>query len=377
MNKIVKEINQSSRIFGLDLMRATAILMVVVGHCLWIYPQDDSLFHQLLQLFGFFGVEIFFVLSGFLIGKIIYNLFLKDDFSMATVLYFLKRRWFRTFPNYYLVLLINIIIAGVIGYQTPQLWRYFFFLQNFKITMLSFFTESWSLSVEEFAYIVLPMFILGLFLLIKPINKSRFFLWAILLLILIFVCNKLHYQNTTQNTTLDQWNLSLKAVVIYRLDSIFIGVLFSWIYLNLASFWRKSKYLFFLLGIILLFFLFFSLGHFGLLIAMQPLFWNVMYLPVLSLAVACFLPFLSEWKTETSMIGKSITFISIISYSIYLLHYSVILQLMKYFIKIDVQNRVALYLFTFVYFIITIILSYLLYRFYEKPMMDLRDKKQE
>lgn len=375
MNKIIKEINQSSRIFGLDLMRATAIVMVVVGHCLWIYPQDDSLFHQLLQLFGFFGVEIFFVLSGFLIGKIIYNLFLKDDFSMATVFYFLKRRWYRTFPNYYLVLLINIIIAGIIGYQTPQLWRYFFFLQNFKITMLSFFTESWSLSVEEFAYIVLPMFILGLYLLIKPINKSRFFLWAILLLISIFVCNKLYYQNTTHNTTLDQWNLSLKAVVIYRLDSIFIGVMFSWIYLNFTSFWRKSKYLFFLLGMLLLFFLFFSLGHFGLLIAMQPLFWNVMYLPVLSLAVACFLPFLSEWKTETSMIGKPITFISIISYSIYLLHYSVILQLMKYFIKIDVQNRVALYLFTFVYFIITIILSYFLYRFYEKPMMDLRDKK--
>jgi len=365
---------ETTRIFGLDLMRAIAIVMVLAGHCLWIYPQDDSFFHQLLQLFGFFGVEIFFVLSGFLIGKILFQLYLRDDFSFSTVLYFLKRRWFRTLPNYYLVLLINIIIAVIIGYETPQLWRYFFFLQNFKIPMLPFFTESWSLSIEEAAYIVLPFFILVLGLLVKPKNKSRFFLWAVLILILFFICNKLYYQKTTSNTTLDQWNVSLKAVALYRLDSIFIGVLFSWIYLNLTSFWLKAKYLFFLLGILLLLFLFFSLGHFGLLIAIQPLFWNVIYLPLLSIAVASFLPFLSEWKVETSIIGKPIAFISIISYSIYLLHYSIILQLMKYYYPMDLHNRIGLYLFTLVYIVITFVFSYLLYRFYEKPIMDLRDK---
>lgn len=374
MNKIEKVTINNTRIFGLDLMRTIAITMVVAGHCLWIYPQDDSLFHQLLQLFGFFGVEIFFVLSGFLIGKILYQLYLKEDFSLATVFYFLKRRWFRTLPNYYLVLLINILIAGIIGYEMPQLWRYFFFLQNFKITMLAFFTESWSLSVEEFAYIVLPLFILVLGLLIKPKNKSRFYLFTVLLLIAIFIGNKLYYQNTTYNTTLDQWNVSLKAVVLYRLDSIFIGVLFSWIYLNFTSFWTKTKYIFFLLGTLMLLFLFFSLGHFGLLIAIQPLFWNVLYLPLLSIAVACFLPLLSHWRTSPSFIGKPITYISIISYSIYLLHYSVVLQLMKYSFPMDVQNRLGLYFFTLVYLLITLVLSAILYRFYEKPMMDLRDK---
>jgi peptidoglycan/LPS O-acetylase OafA/YrhL len=140
-------------------------------------------FYQVLQLFGFFGVEIFFVLSGFLIGKILYQLYLEEDFSLATVFYFLKRRWFRTLPNYYLILLINIVIAVIIGYEMPQLWRYFFFLQNFKITMLPFFTESWSLSVEEFAYVVLPFFVLFLSVIVKPKNKATFFLYAILLLI--------------------------------------------------------------------------------------------------------------------------------------------------------------------------------------------------
>jgi peptidoglycan/LPS O-acetylase OafA/YrhL len=124
----------------------------------------------------------------------------------------------------------------------------------------------------------------------------------------------------------------------------------------------------------MLLFLFFSLGHFGLLIAIQPLFWNVLYLPLLSIAVACFLPFLSDWRESPSFIGKPITYISIISYSIYLLHYSVVLQLMKYSFPMDVQNRLGLYFFTMVYLLITLVLSAILYRFYEKPMMDLRDK---
>jgi peptidoglycan/LPS O-acetylase OafA/YrhL len=369
----MKSKQETSRIFGLDFMRATAIIMVVAGHCLWIYPQDDSFLHQLLQLSGFFGVEIFFVLSGFLIGKILYQLYLKDGFSISTVLVFLKRRWFRTLPNYYLILLINIVIAGIIGYETPQLWRYFFFLQNFNSTMLSFFTESWSLSVEEFAYVVLPFFILILGLLIKPKNKSLFFLWAVILLILVFISNKLYYHFTTKNLTLYQWNVSLKAVVIYRLDSIYIGVLFSWISFNRSSFWSKSRYLLFVIGTILILFLFLFLGYLGLTIAEQPMFWNVLYLPFLSIAVACFLPFLSDWKEESSLFGKVITKISIISYSIYLLHYCVILQLMKHYFPIDLHNRVSLCFFTLIYFGITYLFSSLLYKFYEKPMMDLRN----
>ena len=364
----------TKRVFGLDLMRAIAILMVVSGHCLWVFPESNRFLYQLFVLFGFFGVEIFFVLSGFLIGKILYQLYLNDNFSIATVFYFLKRRWFRTLPNYFLILLVNIVIAAFIGYSLPSLWRYFFFLQNFKVTMLPFFPESWSLSVEEFAYLILPFFLLIFALLFKPKNKKRFFLLVVVSLILIFFCNKIYYQNTTTNTTIDQWNLSLKSVVLYRLDSIFIGVFCSWLYYNAPSFWLKYTYLLLVLVTLFFGFLFVGIGHFGLFIDTHPTLWNVFYLPFVSIAVACFLPFLSEWKEEKSALQKPITLLSIISYSAYLLHYSIILQLMKYFIPLDSKNQMLLYVFVLVYFIITFILSYLLYRFYEKPMMDLRDK---
>lgn len=374
MNKILGNQSLQNRIFGLDLMRATAILMVLFGHCVWIIPESNTFFYQLLQLSGFLGVEIFFVLSGFLIGKILFQLYLKEDFSIQIVFLFLKRRWFRTLPNYYLILVVNIVVAYVIGNDISYSWQYFFFAQNAITPMPAFFTESWSLSVEEFAYLVLPLFLLLAGSIIKPKYKSRFFLFAVLTLILIFFGNKIAYQNTTANTTLEQWNESLKAVVLYRLDSIFIGVLCSWIYFNFTKSWHKYRFICFIIGIVLFSFQFVAIGHFGLFIETHPVFWNVLYLPLASFMVACFLPFFSEWKEEQSFLGNPIVFISIISYSIYLLHYGVVLQLLKFTIDYNPQNALELYGFLSAYLILTLLLSYFLYRFYEKPMMDLRDK---
>ena len=368
------DFQNQNRIFGLDLMRALAILLVVLGHTVWIFPVTNGLFHQLLVLSGFFGVEIFFVLSGFLIGKILYQLYVKEDFTFKTVLLFLKRRWFRTLPTYYLVLLFNIGVATLVGYPLVSLWRYFFFLQNWNTTMLSFFPESWSLSVEEFAYIVLPFFLVLLGSIVRPKHKSRFFLLAVLVLISVFFCTKLYYHSTTTNNNLTQWNLSLKAVVLYRLDSIFIGVLCAWLYYHYTAVWQQRKVVFFVLGSLIFLFQFVAIGYFGWLIDTHPMLWNVFYLPLLSVAVACFLPFLSGWEQEQSFIRKPVVFISIISYSVYLLHYSIVLQLLKHYISYDAQNRWALLGFVSAYVGITFLLSYLLYRLYEKPIMDLRDK---
>jgi peptidoglycan/LPS O-acetylase OafA/YrhL len=366
--------SNNQRIFGLDLMRATAILMVLVGHCSWIFPESDSTFAALLALSGFLGVEIFFVLSGFLIGRIIYRQFTTGDFNTSAVMHFLKRRWFRTFPNYFLVLVVNIILWTFLGFEIQGLWQYFFFVQNFASPMLPFFTESWSLSVEEFAYVILPFGLLLVFMLFKPKNKPRQFLTVTLLLIVIFMITKIFYNINTSNNTIETWNLAVKSVVIYRLDSIFIGVLAGWIYENHRDFWIRTKNVWMVLGFIMLIFYTFGVGFFQLLIDRYPFFWNVVYLPLASISVAFFLPILSEWKSEKSFLYRPITFISLVSYSIYLLHYGIVLQLMKQVVDTETLPLLYATLFTIAYFGVSIILSALLYRYYEKPMMDRRER---
>ena len=322
---------------------------------------------QLLAFSGYLGVEVFFVLSGFLIGNILHNMF-ANNFSWPQVRIFLKRRWFRTLPNYYLILLVNIAIAGYIGYDIAGLWRYFFFQQNFASPMLPFFTESWSLSIEEFAYLILPIA-----LLMVRGRKRAAYLLVIVLLWSLPIIAKIFNHFTTENPSIDHWNVAVKSVVIFRLDAIFTGVIYSFIYCNFRRWWIRSSAHILALGLFLIGFLIFGIGQLGLLIGEYPFFWNVVYLPLTSVAVACFLPVLSGWLDAPSAFKTPVTFTSKISYSIYLLHYGVVLQLMRSQYEIDGAPTLSLILFTSIYFVLSFVLSGLLYRFYEFPMMNLRD----
>src|SRR5690606_26030557 len=99
--------------------------------------------------------------------------------------------------------------------------------------------------------------------------------------------------------------------------------------MNVHSFWRRTRYIWAVLGMIGLAFFTVGVGFLGLFIESWPFFWNVMYLPMVSITMALFLPVLSAWISEANWIHKPVTFISLISYSIYLLHYSIILQLLN------------------------------------------------
>ncbi|MGC4040226.1 MAG: acyltransferase [Flavobacterium sp.] len=365
----------TQRIFGLDLMRAMAISMVLCSHILWIYNPADGIIRQFFALFGFLGVEFFFVLSGFLIGKIIYRIFIKEEFTIKSALGFLKRRWFRTLPNYFLVLLVNIGITISLGYSIPKLGSYFVFLQNGFSKMPTFFPESWSLSVEEWAYVLLPVSLLFWEFSLRPKNKNRFFLIITLLLITIFIFLKLIYNATAPKSNLDEWNVSLKSVMLYRLDAIFMGVLCAWVSINFEKYWIRYKHLSAAIGAGIMMFMYFGMGILGILPETFPFVWNVMYLPLASLSIAFFVPFFSQLETSVIIIRKPVEFISRISYSIYLLHYSIIMQLLMLFVDRQKTSLLELHLITAGYLATVVLASYLCYRFYEKPIMDSRDRQ--
>lgn len=355
-------------------MRTTAILFVVCSHALWVFPETEGSFYSLLRLSGVMGVEIFFVLSGFLIGRILFRIFTNEHFNPKHLFYFLIRRWFRTLPNYYLVLILNIFVVFYLGRELPEtLWMYFGFLQNTTFGMDIFFTESWSLPIEEFAYILGPLL---LYLLVLPkfkISRKAIFLLVTIFIILFFLVTKLIYNSTLGATSLEYWNINLKAVVLYRIDAIYYGVLAAYLSINFPKYWKKHKSLFFFLALFLFSVMHIIIGQLGMNSETTPLFLNVFYLPLCSIFITFSLPVLSSIKSASTTILKPVTFISIISYSMYLLHYSIILQLMHFIIEIDENTLLYKLVFSVGYLVITIVLSYVLYRFYEKPLMDIRD----
>lgn len=363
------------RIFGLDLLRVISIVLVLSSHTSWIYPPGNSLFSKAIDMCGFFGVEIFFVLSGFLIGGIILKQFLQGDYSLKIMITFLYRRIMRILPNYYLVILINMLIGTLIGYSISQSWKYFFFYQNFSSPLLPFFPESWSLPIKEFGYVILVFLLFIVSHMALKASRKLIFLSVLLGMIVFFFSTKIYYNFYTTNTTMLQWDLSLRSVVVYRIDTVLLGVLFAYISYEFPVFWQKNKYRFALVGILVTVILLLCLGYFRFKILDFPFFWNVLCLPMNAVALVCFLPFFSEWKSGPERWKKPVEMISEISYAVYLLHYSIVLYLMKYFIDTSQFNLMQLHLFTLAYLGITFFLSYLMYTYFEKPMMKLRDIK--
>lgn len=105
------------RVFGLDLMRAFAILFVVFGHGNRFIHDEAS--RSIREFLIFDGVTIFFVLSGFLIGRILLRTVLHEQFDGRMLLTFWMRRWFRTLPNYYLVLILLIVLTVALDDNSP------------------------------------------------------------------------------------------------------------------------------------------------------------------------------------------------------------------------------------------------------------------
>ena len=370
------QIDYSKRIFGLDIMRALAILLVVFSHTLWIVPGAKGLIPDLLSLAGVIGVEIFFVLSGFLIGRIVFKLFVKDDFNFNKIKYFWIRRWFRTLPNYYLILILNVLLVLYLGNDLPQnLWQYFFFLQNFAWEMPLFFSESWSLPIEEFAYIIGPILLYILFYFKVKTDRKKLFAIITICIILFFIITKIIYNMSISNSDMVFWNVNLKAITVYRIDAIYYGVLASYLAMINPEKWQNWRWISFLIGAFIFGVLNFIIPTQRVFIETHPFFWNVLYLPINSIAIAFCLPLLGSIKSAPRFILIPITYISLISYSMYLLHYSIVLQLLKHFFPSEGLAKFDVFVYISVYIISTILLSYFLYRVFEKPMMDLRDKQ--
>lgn len=339
----------------LDALRAIAALMVLAVH----YLQTKNIFS-----YGGNGVQIFFVISGFLITSILLS---QKNSSLEPkpklIGSFIVKRALRLFPVYYLFLFVLLFLhlkGGLWLCDKGEMWHYFTYTQNFlfiaKGTQSPLLFHTWSLAVEEQFYLLWPMII---FLIPRkaefPVLLSIFFSG---ILAKIYFINFYSCPGTIKGLTLLYFDtLGAGALLAYFIHYKKEAVL---------SFLEKYADIIFFIGLI---------SSATLTMAAVN---DAFFLPLTIMIMATALVYIAAHKEKSvldpilklgilSRIGK-------ISYGLYLFHKPVPFFFNYIYAKTGfplIQNWVVL---AFIYFAIALLIATLSYRFFEKPILALKEK---
>jgi peptidoglycan/LPS O-acetylase OafA/YrhL len=284
----------------LDGVRGVAILLVLAHNLHAFYTLPLSL----LTSYGWMGVDLFFVLSGFLITGIL----LDSKSSPAYFRNFYARRCLRIWPLYYAVLLLMFVVVPLLRPQDAleifrrahPWWSYPFFLQNFfvpdPVSAPGPLGVSWSLAVEELFYLVWPFFVRFV-----PMRRLETGAWTVCLLSPLL---RLSFVN-------HGWLIYSNPFC--RLDGLMAGGLLA--ILVRKSDFRAARHLrpawvSFLLG--------------GVLAIVSELYgqrWLTFSLAVFASAGFVYLAQFSEWTwVKTAVTNRFLMFSGTISYGLYILH---------------------------------------------------------
>lgn len=202
----------NNRVPQLDLLRGAAVLMVIVHH----YPY----FHFLYRI-TWVGVDLFFVLSGFLISGLLFNDWKKH--GKLSIGRFFIRRGFKIYPAFYIFLLATLPIMFFIpeyrGQLLPRFASEMFFLQDYIGPL---WPHTWSLAVEEQFYILLPILLLVLSRIRRSSPQRGFALIPVISISLLIACLALRLRAQMQDPLQDP--MELIAPFHFRADSLFLGV---------------------------------------------------------------------------------------------------------------------------------------------------------
>ena len=167
-----------SRNPGLDTLRAGAIALVFMYHYETFISRAPT-FGWLSEI-GWVGVDLFFVLSGYLIANQLFAGMVRGQ--ALSLPRFYARRAFRTLPVFWLVLAAFVLFPAAMGGRPPPpWWRFLTFTQNIGLQPGTAFSHAWSLCVEEQFYLVLPALLaLGAWIARGRVTLTRAHGWALM-----------------------------------------------------------------------------------------------------------------------------------------------------------------------------------------------------
>jgi len=362
---------------GLDGIRAIAFLLVFSVHTDYIY-------------IGWVGVQLFFVLSGFLITDILLRM--KEKFGASDFFKkFYGRRFLRIFPLYYFYLLVMFIVTSALiyyDYRVAYMERFKDHLPYALAYIYNFFNASpaydgeswlighlWSLSVEEQFYLFWPLVI---FLTPKK-HLKKLFVGAIAIGFLFRLAVSALYKFSDSVPFLYP-NMS---VVIYvlpfsYLDAFGLGAYITRFEIPKAR-WQFVALLI-LLPIVGFATTYFSTGEFGVSTALgfaYPLnkdfkqVWGYSYISYLCVLLIYLV--VREKLFLRFLDNKFISYLGKISYGLYVYHFAIV-WFVRRIRDFGIPEPVAKPLTLVISAILTYIVASLSYKYLEKPILDLKDR---
>ncbi|MBC7829708.1 MAG: acyltransferase [Chitinophagaceae bacterium] len=341
----LKILGLDSRNSAIDVMRAVAILGVVIFH-----------FNNSLP-YGYLGVDLFFVISGFLVSGLLTRKFIDNE--RINFWQFFVQRGFKILPSYFAFLLIGNVLAFYLYrhsdpsqlMETSEWTKYIFFYKNFSMAPLhSTFDQAWSLCVEEHFYLALP--ITFIILQVSGAGKKQLFLLTSMAIVAgIIFKNLSFFFSHSGDTAFKTYN---------RMDGLAWGMLLNLVITYYPDFLkriRKPLYVFFS-----------GLCLFAVMILVDVKLDSVFFHKVVLLSAAPFLFFLMLLGIFSYNFSRllPLRFIAYYSYNWYLWHAVVGLAIMRYF----GTGLVGFAIYILITFSIAILFTIVI----EEPFLKLRKK---
>jgi len=213
--------DREGRANGLDTLRALAISLVFAYHYMVFVSREETF--GWASVVGWVGVDLFFVLSGYLIANQLFAGIARGGrLSLAA---FYARRALRTLPVFWFVLALYFIFPQVMGGRTPPpLWSFLTFTQNFGLLPGTAFSHAWSLCIEEQFYLVLPLALVAA----GRFAQRWVLAWVVLLALLVLgvVARAVLWQTYGRESTghLDGYYPNIYYATLCRFDEFLPGV---------------------------------------------------------------------------------------------------------------------------------------------------------
>ena len=348
-------------------MRCAAVLLVLARHA------NTRTF---LANVGWAGVDLFFVLSGFLISGLLFTEY-KTRGSIDFRRFFI-RRGLKLYPAFYVLLAVTVIVRQAL-HQTNSLAGYLheiFYVQNY---FYGVWDHTWTLAVEEHFYILLPIFLLVL-IRFSSDRANPFRAIPLAFLLVAITCLALRIIRVRAIPAEQMPFLFGKVVdpTQNRMDSLFFGVLLGYIYhfkphylKVFQSRWIASALL--ILASMLLSSCFFApmTSRFMLTVGFTLVYLGFGILLIVCLQTHGMLP--AALLRPAEQIGSGFAYVGMYSYSIYLWHLAVNQWFVGFVhrylhVAMGPHRRDALYL------VVSILFGIAMSRLIEYPVLRLRDR---